>query len=86
MERNMDPETRTFPTMLGGGDTGAPALDDPRLPTESHGAWRIELRYLPIEMKPLVARGHAFLTLSIQKGRPWGNCTACRSLKIPARY
>jgi hypothetical protein len=52
----MDPETQTSPTMLGGITDSVP--DDSGLPPEAHGAWRIELRHLPI-----THRSHAFLTL-----------------------
>ena len=44
-----------------------PASDDSRLPPDAHGAWRIELRYLPIGH-----RGHAFLTLVDPEGNDAG--------------
>jgi len=53
----MDTENQTYSTMLGGSVAGA-SSGDGRLPPEANGAWRIELRYLPIGH-----RGHAFLTL-----------------------
>ena len=68
----MDPDNQAYPTMLG-APSGGPKPDDSRLPPEKHGAWRIELRYLPIDVPgilPLVNRGHAFLTLVDPEGKP----------------
>jgi hypothetical protein len=70
----MDADTQTFPTMLG-APSGDPPPDDSRLPAEKHGAWRIELRYLPIDVPsalPLVRRGHAFLSLVDPEGNTAG--------------
>ena len=53
----MGTETRSYPTLLGGPPTG-PAANAGGLPPETHGAWRIEMRYLP-----LGHRGHAYLAL-----------------------
>jgi hypothetical protein len=59
----MNEKNDAAPTLLG-STSAASGPQGSDLPTPAHGAWRIELRYLPIKH-----RGHAYLALIDPAGR-----------------